>query len=154
MKLDDISIGEEYAVRPKYGDPRRVKILGIEVSLEKIWDLTRETWKERNVRKVKIKYLDNPARKGYTFPAKNTTILVDAREISALWLEVGPGVRKRQEEAARRDAESAALTKRLKALLGRNVNGYITISDRNASLSLYGKHVDKLLTLAEKGKAA
>src|SRR4051812_41837977 len=128
MKLSDIKLKTEYALPQRYGDPRRVLAVKIVETTDAKWDSVRECWKNVNTRKVQVKYLDPPAYDKRYEPTKNAVAEVLARELSAPWSEVGPNIQKRLDEELAQQALENATEKRMKALLGRSYNGYMTIS--------------------------
>jgi hypothetical protein len=152
MKIGEIEVGKEYALTQGRGDPRRVLAVEIVTVDDPVWSTVLETYTPRSVRKVKVKYLDKPTER-YTH-AKGAEHTVSHRELVALWKDIGPGIRKRIEEEARQEALRDDLEKRLRKLLGKNYDGYVTVMGaRGANLDLYGKSLTKLLDLAEKGAA-
>jgi hypothetical protein len=151
MKLADIQPGVEYGLRQKWDDPRRVEALGIVTVEERVWDRALERFKPRSVKRVQIKFLDS-AKQHYDH-AKGAKTNVPATHLVAPWNQIGLNIRKKHEDAILREELSAQLEKRLKKLLGRNYNGYVSVGDaRNPHLSLSGTAVAKILDLAEKGK--
>lgn len=156
MKIADIKVGEEYAVRIKHLDePRRVKVLGIKVVPEFRWDNITNKRKDINIRKVEVKYLDEPSGRlaWHGNPAKGAKGIVSAVDIAAKWSEVSKGIRDRAEERDKCEALEASLEKRLKKLLGRSYDGYVHVRSSNRpDLSVHGKSLEKLLALAEAGK--
>lgn len=156
MKIDEIEVGKEYALTQRSGDPRRVQVMEIVTTKERVWSEVLEDWKPRNVRKVKVKHLDSLTNRGrfYNAPAKGATEVVEHRRLPALWKDIGPRIRARIETEARETALQAETEKRMKKLLGRSYDGYVTVGHRGANLDVYGKSLTKLLDLAEAGKEA
>ena len=156
MKIDDVKVGEEYALqdgRPRGSrDPRRVKALEIVTVEERYWSDILERRIPRNVRRVRVKYLD--AAKVRWAAAKGAEDNVDARYLVAPWAEIAPSIRERIENEAAIAKEMSATEKRVKALLGRNYDGYVTRRGWEVELDTRGKSLEKLLALAEKGKAS
>ena len=152
MKIDEIEIGTEYALPQNYSDPRRVK--AVEVVTEEVpkWSSIKECYDGmKKVKKVKVKFLDK-TKDRYTY-AKGATQLVEAR-VLVPWSEVGPAIKERAENEARSNELRSQTEKRVKALLGRNYDGYVTVHGRrDANLDVRGRSLEKLLALAEAGKA-
>lgn len=152
MKIDEIKKGKEYALNQKYGDPRRVKAMGIVTEEEQVWNTVLESWGTRTVRKIRVMFLDPPTDRHKA--AKNTMTNVSARDLAAPWSEVGPNIRKRAEQDAAARAKAADFDKRLKKLLGRNWSGYVIGGGhRSASITVDANSAEKLIALAEKGNA-
>lgn len=155
MKIDEIKAGTEYALKQRHGDPRRVKAMEIVIVPEQIWNEVREECGTRNVRQVVVKHLDRPYDRDRYAPAKGAKQTVEARLIGAPWSEVGPNVAKRQAEKEAADNLQTDLEKRLRAILGRSYNGYVTVSvNGRINLDLFDKSAKKMIELAEAGKAA
>lgn len=152
MKLDEVKKGTIYGVRSSRGrDPRQVEALGIVKVDQPRWDNNLEKYVPRQVRHVQVKFLDKaPDRWEH---AKGAKVAIDVKEIVAEWKELGPQLRKRVEEQAAKEKLQDELEKRMKKLLGRNYEGYVSVSgiDR-ARLDLNGKYFIRMLELAEAGK--
>lgn len=164
MKLDEIKDGVEYGVvdngsRFNYDVPRRVLVLGIETVEEKFWPQYGGAQQTRNVRKVRIKFLDdcqrdwgNPVEAG----KKGSTILVPARMIRAEWAELRGPIREKAEKEQRERDEKRALKKRLGAILGKRpdkLEAWISSTGwRGTHLEISGREMEKLLSLAESGR--
>lgn len=154
MKLGDIKVGTEYAIGQKHGDPRQVKALEVVEVIDQhgTYDHITETWKAKKERKIKVKYLDAPTR-AYE-PAKGATGVVSTRDIHAPWAKVGPGIQARKKEAAELEAFEGAIELRAKKLLGRGADARVSGGIKYPRFTIYGaKHIEKLLSWAEKGKA-
>lgn len=156
MKISEIEAGTEYALasESRYSsEVRHVKVIEV-VSVEDPhgrWDNVRNTWIPTKVTKAKIKFLDAPSQSRSHDPKKGTVISVLPRLIAAPWSEVAPAIQEKKAEEQRVLALDRSLTKRVKALLGRNFDGYVSVTDRRATLDVRDKSLEKLLTLAEMG---
>ena len=164
MKINEVKVVDEYAALDNPTSsyqavpPRRVKVLEITVVPERDWSGVTGAVKWKNVRKVKVKVLDRPTSPGrYYEPLRAaklaSTLVVEARKLAAPWEDVSEGVRQQAEQEQARVIASAALNKRLNALLGRSRRSYGSVDVRlETSLHVSGREVEKLLALAEKGK--
>jgi ribosomal protein L14E/L6E/L27E len=159
MKLDDIQIGTEYALNVgTWKDPRRVKALEIvTVEEQSFGRITGERTTAKR-RRVKVKYIDGAPKASSRSlwnapPAKGSTSVVHARDLVCSWAKVAKGIQERhQKEQAEAELRSS-YEQRLRKLLGRQYNGYVSISG-SPSLTLYDKSMEKLIALAELGKGS
>lgn len=169
MKLSDIVIGQEYGAtdhpRSNYRrTPRQVRVMEIVTETERVQGGTwTATPRMRNVRRVKVKVLDASIEKswGYKIASakKNTTVIVDAKQLVALWSDLAPAIREKAEEEQRKADAENAMVARITAILGkRHANEWgfwhVRTTGRGIELEVDDpKVLDKLLTLAEMGKA-
>ncbi len=174
MKIGDVKVGERYAAHdeknPGYisadrgNFPREVEVLEIVGVEERTyagrWTDARET--TRTVRKVKVKVIGGTESKASTWSRRpivdakpGAVIVIEARNIIGPWSALRGDVKKAIEAREERDRQSAALAARLKALGLKDSSSSVSFvgGKLKPSLSIYHGDVEKLLSLAEDGKA-
>lgn len=170
MKIGDVKVGEEYAAHDSPGErhsrtlPRQVKVLEIVVEEEKVYGRYSSAVTTAKKRKVKVEVLDAPKHEGSTWhreklrhATKGSTLVVEARQLVALWKDVHKGITESINKEQKRIALRDALEARLDALKLGDGRASISVSEssHDAHLTVYGTAgVEKLLALAEAGKAA
>lgn len=119
MKIGDVIVGKNYgavdepAKRHYSGNsnPRKVRVLEIVTVEEEYWSGSYSVSRQkRNVRRVKIQLLDEaqPSRSYYrnkiASAEKDTTLVVEARQIVGAWTDLSPAIHARiREEQAKLD---------------------------------------------------
>jgi len=161
MKISEIVPGQEYAVDDSgrynyYSTPRQVKVVEIVTEAKQEYSQWTANVKTKNVRRVKIKFLDSPSIKhsrwGYEVRSakKNTTMVVDARKIVAKWEDIRDDIMAKIEDERAETELQESLEKRLRKLGLRDSRVYISDVDR-PEIDIMRKDVEKILKLAEKG---
>lgn len=167
MKINDIADGEEYGAveRPtsRNQTPRQVKVLGIEVVQERVYGngWTRsEDVSYRNVRKLKVKFLDSPTKHASSWDKilaakKGATLVIEARQIVGPWSDLADDVRQKADAEARIATTEAEYKRRLRKL-GLNTDYFAieAMANGEVQIRMYGYskfQVDKLLGYAEAG---
>lgn len=166
MILKDIKVGEEYGAldnpasrRSRYGKsdlPRQVKVLGIVTVPVRQWDSWTRTNKSVNKQRIKVKLL-GPPQDGYTRydianGKQNRILVIESRQVVVLWSEIAGEVAAKIAAKNEKDLNLAKNEKRVRALIGRT--GEFRINADTDDLRFFGNAVEKILALAEKGKAA
>jgi hypothetical protein len=170
MKIGDVKIGEEYGAldSPRggryrgQGDPRQVRVLEVVTEEEKVYSGYSTSSTTRNVRRLRVEVLNGgPAGDSWRYDkitkaGKGDTIVIEARNLVGLWKDIHPAITQRvADEQARLEVEQA-LTARIKAVLGIKPSwGVWHVKVRSGSMEaeFNDRALDKLLTLAEAGKA-
>lgn len=171
MKLADIKVDEEYGAlespTSKYGDnhPRRVKVLEIITEPTTVGSRWSDSRRTTNKKRIKVVALDAPVGsylRGVDRIEKDATMVIDARNIVALWSEIKGEIKEKIDNEAERVRQQEELAGRLAALeLPKDEDGYfhreiISLSTGSppwsARLDLKGAGVYRLLELAEAGK--
>lgn len=176
MKIGDVKVGDilglDCSERYSRALPRRVEVVEITKVEESYWGrggymAAKQT---RNVRRVKVKFLDEPvvtrpksryARYDYVSEAKDAIMVVEARFLIGPWVNLKKSVQEQLSQAqAEADAKRTAES-RLEYLLGKKIDqlsAYITVHHTYVrvfiDLRVDGDELDTLLTLAERGKRA
>lgn len=173
MKISEVEVGAEYGAverprsRANYSRVRPRKVRAEEIVTREESRYTSDWTPRRNVqmRRVKVTFLDDPVA-GHRWneiadAPKDSTRVVEARQLVALWSEIGGEVEAKIALEQERDAQHAAMTARLEALGFRDEDdtgwAYITseIYDGRVTHSLSASHgaAERLLELAEAGAA-
>lgn len=125
MKIGDIKVGTEYGVvesKSRYGRsaPRRVEVLAVEEVEERTWNKYSGAAGTRKVRKLRVKFLDEPTSSWTWYPiyaaAKDSERVVEARLLVATWAELSPGIKARIEAEQELADAKAAIKQRLSAV--------------------------------------
>lgn len=177
MKIDEVKVGERYAAhdQPKetsrFGSPdlpREVEVLEIVQVEERVYGnawIRADSPTTRKVRRVKVR-VHGDAKDGYykkqiARAAEGSEITIEARYLIGPWSKLAPGVAKEIELRAARERRLDELEARLEALLGKKAREHGTYpsvdtysGSLRATLHVAGDNVEKLLALAEKGKAS
>lgn len=162
MKISEVEVGVEYGV-VEYSDvrytnstPRHCKVVGIVTEEQKTFGAWTDTAKTRKVRKVKVKVLDSPLgaysswRTSIRSAKKNSTAIVDAKQLVGLWKDLRGDILARAKENQAKIELEKTVTKRVRALKLRNADVYCRGSKR-VELRVEDNELYKLLALAEMG---
>lgn len=177
MKIDEVKVGTRYAAhdQPKetsrFGStdlPREVEVLEIVQVEERVYGnawIAADSPTTRKVRRVKVRVygagVDGYYKKQIARAAEGSEIVIEARYLIGPWSKLAPGVSKEIELRAAREKLLGELEGRVDALLGKKARDhgtYPSVDKHGGSLStslhVRGDDVEKLLALAEKGKAS
>lgn len=169
MKLIDIKVGREYGVvqngKDSYGSeiPRRVKVVRMTTEVEPChhYDRVKEVWVSVAVKRFVVKFLDVPNKSASHYnkvatAKKGSTMTVERLAFKAPWSELGAGVAAKHAKQQEVADLQASYNKRLRALGFRGMTLAIDVDQTGSpSIRNWGHAgLDKLLALAEKGKAA
>lgn len=166
MKIGEVKAGEEYAAhdnptRTYGGNPRQVKAISIDkvTNPKGRWNGYTGTWSPLTKTKIKVSLLGPvTSTRSWGDPIgtgkAGTTILVDARNLVAKWSDIAPALAEKLEQERKEDEAREALKTRVRALLGKTEGWRVTNYRHTFEIELRDKSIDKLLTLAEKGKAS
>lgn len=172
MRIAEVKIGTEYGLVSRHRNkPRRVRALAMKAKEHQRYDSLLGTYKVVSLRGFEVEVLDEPrGSSSYRIEgaAKGATLLVEARELAAPWAKLAPRIREEAEREEFEQEQRAALAARLKALGVRGIGSddYYSMTIRlggrkraggfhaQSELRLEGAGLEKLLSLAEAGKAA
>lgn len=164
MKIGEVIVGEEYGAvdepsrRYSQTTPRQVKVLEIVVVEEKVWARWGGKQQTRNVRRVKIKVLDDKPKGGRMWDTiqvatKGTVLTVEARKLVAPWSDLEPVLRARVEAEQKRAAKEAEIITRLKKVGFKKI-GYGDVrvhvrAENRVEIGFIDDHAEKLLKRLE-----